>query len=825
MQTTKAEILIPSSTAENDTNLPLAASIGRDFMSLEEYKRKRKFSDTPEPAGDLEKGGKPARPCRYFIQRHDATRLHYDFRLEVDGVLKSWAIPKGPSLDPAQKRLAVQVEDHPLDYGAFEGNIPVGNYGAGSVMLWDTGTFKPVGKIPAAQQIADGELKFELAGEKLHGGFVLIRMKHAKKKEWLLIKHRDEAANETWNIETLDRSISTERTQDQIAALPKGIEPMRATIASLPPGKGWLYEIKWDGVRALCYIEKNRAEFYSRTGERITAQYPELAGFAQALKANSAIVDGEIAALDEQGRPRFQLLQPRIMATGKASIAAASEATPATYFAFDLLYYNGADLRHSSLVKRKKQLQSILSESKHFRYSEHFEDQGKQLLQEAEKRGLEGIMAKRADSLYESKRSTAWLKIKLQHQQEFLICGYTKGERKTFASLMLGVWEAGKLEYCGNVGTGFNEQSLSAIYARLQPLIVAKSAFSAYKLPSNKGITWVKPELVCEVKFAEWTANRHLRAPVFLGLRTDVKSPDCVRETPPAGVQMTNLTKVFYPKHNYTKGDVLAYYDGAAHLLLPFLEQRPLALKRYPNGVDGKFFFQKHPSPAFPQANRAPGETKGDPDFIVCNDLESLRYLVNLGCIDQNPWMSRIGSLDNPDYILLDLDANECPFSMVVKAAQAIRKILDKLELTGYPKTTGGDGMHIYIPVAAKYSYDQARSFAEILSVWVTQKNPELFTTPRSVASRKKGRVYFDYLQIGKGKTISAPYVLRANPDALVATPLDWKEVTAKLSPEKFHLGNALRRFAKKPDLFTGVLRNKQALDVALKHLQALVTA
>ncbi len=770
-------------------------------MDLEEYKRKRKFTETPEPDAAPLKLGKHARACRYFIQRHDATRLHYDFRLEVDGVLKSWAVPKEPTLDPAVKRLAIQVEDHPLAYGAFTGIIPKGNYGAGTVELWDSGTFKPLGTISASQQIADGELKFELSGQKLHGGFALIRMKRAKKNEWLLIKHHD-------NIPQ------------------NNMEPMKAMIADAPPpGKGWFYEIKWDGVRALAYIEDGRAEFYSRKGERITAQYPELAGLAEALRAKTAVLDGEIAALDEQGRPHFQLLQPRIMAAGKASIADAAATTPVTYFAFDLLFLNGTDMRSSPLRRRKEVLKSILTESERFRYSEHFEDQGVQLLQEAGKRGLEGVMAKRADSPYESKRSSNWLKIKLIQQQEFVICGYTKGERKTFASVMLGLYEDGKLEYCGNVGTGFNEKSLSAIYARLQPLVIHKSPFSSYKLPSNKGVIWVKPELVCEVKFAQWTTNRRLRAPVFLGLRPDASPQDCVRETVPVKAPMTNLSKVFYPKHDYTKGDVLDYYEAVADLLLPFLQHRPLALKRYPNGVDGKFFFQKHPSPTFPAALKAPGGKLGAPEFIVCNDRESLLYLVNLGCVDHNPWMSRIGSLDHPDYILLDLDANECSYDMVVKAAQAIRKILDKLEITGYPKTTGGDGMHIYIPIAAEYSYGQARSFAEILSMLVTQNEPGLFTTPRSVASRKKGRVYFDYLQIGKGRTISAPYVLRANPDALVATPLDWKEVTAKLLPEKFHLRNALVRFQKKPELFREVLTNKQSLNGAWKNLQQLVQA
>jgi bifunctional non-homologous end joining protein LigD len=802
-------------------------------MSLDEYKRKRKFSQTPEPPAELAepvKGAKARRPAQYFIQRHDATRLHYDFRLEVDGALKSWAVPKGPSLDPSQKRLAVEVEDHPMEYGTFEGNIPKGNYGGGSVMLWDRGTFTPVGSVPAGEQIAHGELKFELDGEKLHGGFALVRMKGAKNKknQWLLIKHRDESADENWKIETADRSVASNRSQGEIAAPPKpiepNIEPMKAMLAEAPPaGKGWLYEIKWDGVRALGYVRNRAAEFYSRKGERVTSQYPELAGLAKFLRAESAIVDGEIAAVDEKGRPHFQLLQPRIMASSKAAIAEAAANTPVTYYVFDLLEHNGIDLRNKPLIERKKLLKSILSNDERFRYSEHFEDRGEELLAQAREAGLEGIMAKRADSRYESKRSSAWLKIKLVQQQEFVICGYTKGERETFASLMLGVFHKGKLEYCGNVGTGFNEESLNAIHKKLQPLIVPKSPFSNLKLPANKRVTWVKPELVCEVKFSQWTNDWHLRAPVFLGLRPDVSAQDCVREAVHEPVKTTNLAKVFYPKHNYTKGDVLAYYEGVAGLLLPHLQNRPLALKRYPSGVEGKFFFQKHPTAGFPDFLKAQGEHPGDPEFIVCNDRESLLYLVNLGCIDQNPWMSRLGSLDNPDYIVLDLDANECPYSMVVRAAQAVRKILDVLELRSYPKTTGGDGMHIYIPIAPRYTYAQARCFAEILSLLAAQHNPEMFTVPRSVASRRKGRVYFDYMQIGKGKTISAPYVLRAHPDALVATPLDWKEVTAKLSPAKFHLGNALKRFESGNDLFRDVLTNKQALDKPLFKLRALL--
>lgn len=488
----------------------------------------------------------------YFIQRHDATRLHYDLRLEVDGVLKSWAVPKGPSLDPKDKRLAMEVEDHPMDYGSFEGNIPEGNYGAGSVMLWDRGQFEAVGPVPAGEQLAKGELKFDLNGEKLHGGFAIIKMKRPKaaKNEWLLIKHRDEYAVDGWRIEDVDRSITTRRTQNEIAsdapakpadgspiagavraAMPEHIEPMKSFLVDGPPaGKGWLYEIKWDGVRALGYLKSGKLQLYSRKSQPITAQYPEIAHLAEVLQAESAVVDGEIAVVDEQGRPHFQLLQPRIMVSGKAAIAEAAARTPVTYYIFDLLYYNEYDLRKCPLIERKKLLKSILRQNPRFRYSEHFEDKGKELLVKAGEMELEGVMAKRADSLYESKRSPAWLKIKLVQQQEFVICGFTKGERQTFASLILGAYHNGKLEYVGNVGTGFDEAMLNTIYQKLKDLVTPRSPLASYKLPPNKGVTWVKPELVCEVKFAQWTRDRHLRAPVFLGLRPDVDPKDCVRE-------------------------------------------------------------------------------------------------------------------------------------------------------------------------------------------------------------------------------------------------------------------------------------------------------
>jgi bifunctional non-homologous end joining protein LigD len=846
-------------------------------MSLKEYARKRKFENTPEPApAALEPTERTQ--GRLFIQRHDATRLHYDLRLEIGGTLKSWAVPKGPSQVPLSKQLAMHVEDHPLSYGDFEGNIPKGNYGAGSVMLWDYGTFEVLKDGDGEAQLARGDLKFHAHGQKMKGEFALVLMKgRGKGNEWLLIKKRDEFAEEDYDIEALAYSVKTGRTQEEIAQdlpprkksaaakkkaaglkpedlpnakkapMPANIQPMLATLADHPPeGSKWVYEIKWDGVRAICYIEDGRVRMLSRNGNSFDRQYPELSVIPRQIAADTAIIDAEIAVLDEQGRSRFGLIQPRIHQTNANEVAHLARKTPVKMFAFDLLYWNGYDLRNASLLDRKRALAEIVTPSERIQVSEHFLVKGHEILEAARQMGLEGVIAKEATSKYEPKRSRCWLKLKVTGQQEFVICGYTHGERSTFSSLVLGVYDEGELNFAGCVGTGFNDQTLAQIWKKLKPLETTKNPFSK-RIDVLREVTWVEPKLLCEVKFTEWTQDGRLRAPVFIRLRDDKNAEEVVRESAPDELRFpkdkkevsltidgkvlkfTNLDKVWFPQDGFTKRDVLNYYDAVADVMVPHLAGHPLSLKRYPNGIHEDFFFQKDIPGSYPNWLRIEpiySEHRGEPiRFVVADDRATLLFLTNLGCIDQNPWMSHVETLDYPDYILIDLDPQECPFEKILDAMALVKDVLEEIGLKGYPKTTGGDGMHVFVPVEPRYTYEQARSFAEILAQVVIGQRPELFTTPRSVAKRRKGRVYFDYLQISSGKTIAAPYVVRAYDGAPVATPLQWDEVKHGLTPKTFNLTNALDRFKEVGDLFKPVLTNRQKLEPSLKKLAKLVQA
>ncbi len=854
-------------------------SILRDGMSLKEYGRKRSFKKTPEPEPRVQSTS----AGNYFcVQRHDATRLHYDFRLEVDGTLKSWAVPKGPSLEPLAKHLAMHVEDHPIDYGSFEGNIPKGEYGGGSVMLWDRGTFDLLGDAPALAQIERGDFKFRLHGEKLRGEFALVLMRgRGKGNEWLLIKKKDAEAKPGWNIEDHARSVLTGRTQQEIAEnlpagpspnpnpqsrampvgavqspMPKAVSAMLATLATHPPsGDSWLYEVKWDGVRALCFIDLDEADsqlrIFSRTQKRCEQQYPELTVLPRQVKASQAILDGEIAVLDDQGRSSFNLIQPRISVADANAIAHLSRSTPVHLFLFDLLYLDGYDLRGATLDERKGLLAEVVTPSERIHVSDTFTVDGNAMLEAARANGLEGIVAKARASKYEGRRSRDWLKIKINTTDEFVIGGFTHGERDYFSSLVLGRYDGEKLVHTGQVGTGFNEKSLKEIFEKLEPLITKKSPFTG-KVKALRDVTWVKPELVAEIKYLEITPDGLLRAPVFIALRTDkdpkeaqedeeykeheeykaVKGPLIPAKSPAEvtleieghRLKLTNLNKVFYPGEGITKRDVINYYDAVAPLILPHLRDRPLSLKRYPNGINEPFFFQKDAEGKVPDWVRLePIFSEHNQDkihYIICNDRATLVYLANLASIDQNPWMSRIGTLDNPDFALIDLDPTEgCPYNQIVEAARLVKKTLDSIGLAGYPKTTGGDGMHIYIPLEPVYTFEQVRSFAELLSVLVIKQNPDLFTTPRTVSQRKKAKVYFDYLQISSAKTIAAPYVLRAHPGAPVSTPLDWQEVKAGLEPGQFTIHNVLDRFERTGDLFEAVLTKPQRFEPALERV------
>ncbi len=839
-------------------------------MGLKEYVRKRHFDKTPEPKGHEPANKGSGRGGFFCVQRHDATRLHYDFRLEVNGVLVSWAVPKGPSLDPTRKALAMKVEDHPFDYGTFEGNIPAGNYGGGSVMLWDIGTFEVLGDASAQEQLDRGDFKFELHGAKLKGSFAIVHMKHAGKgNEWLLIKKKDEWAVPGYDIDQFAWSIRTKRTQEQIAEnketldvtgiagarkaiLPADLQPMLATaVTKIPSGDQWLYEVKWDGIRALCLIKDGEAQIQSRRGNRCEKQYPELADLPAQVNAKTAWLDGEICILDENGRARFSMIQPRI-AANPGAIPRLAESSPATLFLFDILYVDGYDLRGVALEDRKRILNAVVTPGDHVRLSEAFDTDGQQMFEAASKMGLEGILAKDRHSTYESSRSRSWLKLKVLTEQEFVIAGFTKGERDYFGSLVLGVYQDGKLRHAGQVGTGFDGKLMKAIYERLEPLITKASPFSVKPniRTGLRNVTWVRPEVVCQVRFLEWTNDGILRAPVFVGLREDKPANEVTREEaiePDASpavadgldlagrevttevnghrLKFTNLDKVWFPKDGWKKRDLLEFYDRVSPWLLPHLKDRPLSMKRYPNGIAEEFFFQKNAGSHFPDWMRCEPITEHHPPKInhypMAQDRASLLYLVNLGCIDQNPWMSRAGSLDRPDWMLLDLDPVETSFNQIVDAALLVRELLDGLGLKGYPKTTGGDGMHVYVPLDPIYSFDQVRSFAELLTHLAVIQEPDLFTTPRSVGKRKKGRVYFDYLQIGIGKTIAAPYVVRAYDGAPVATPLDWKEVKHGLQPSDFLISNTIERFNRVGDLFAPVLQGGQKLEDALERMNA----
>jgi bifunctional non-homologous end joining protein LigD len=775
----------------------------------------------------------------------------------MDGVLKSWALPNGPTLDPAIKRLAVHVEDHPLDYGSFEGTIPSGNYGAGSVTLWDRGTYEWMGPKTPEQMWESGDLKLRFHGHKIVGEFALVRTNRAKGKDWLLIKKKDFAVREGWDPEADTRSVlqgpgDISSTEGAVKAeMPASLEPMLATLGSaVPSGSEWLYEVKWDGYRALCFVEGGKVRMVSRRGTNLDKQFASVAqALAQSVKADKAIIDGEVVALDENGNPSFQRLQ-NLTGFGTKPAVKGMTAPFLNFFAFDLLYLNGYDLRKAALIDRRQLLMSILLPSEIVRYSEHFIGKGDELLQAVRAKGLEGIVAKQAPSRYESKRSGSWIKIKVTTQQDFVVCGYILGEREPFGSLVLGYYKDKKLVYAGNAGSGFTQPSLKSVFEKIKPLVTKKAVLS--DVPKDIGeVTWVKPELVCVVKFTSWTNDDRLRAPVFMGLRNEAVPEEVVRETGllpepesqperkretllPADkaevaleveghrLKFTNLNKVFYPADGYTKRDVINFYAAVADLLVPHLQGRPLSLKRYPNGIDQDYFFQKDAT-GFPDwLHRAElADDEESKTRVICDDQASLLYLANLGCVDQNPYMSRMGTLEHPDFILIDLDPYHCGYDRIVEAAQLVREKLRLIGLKGYPKTTGGNGMHVYIPVEPIYSSAQTRQFAEILARWVAAERPDLFTTPRMVSAREKGKVYFDYLQNASGKTISAPYVLRAHPGAPVATPLKWEEVIPGLKPQQFHIANVLRRFERVGDLFSGVLNKPQELGPALERLSA----
>lgn len=851
-------------------------------MALQKYKQKRNFKDTPEPS---ENGNEKKGALKFVVQRHDASRLHYDFRLEMEGVLKSWAVPKGPSLDPQDKRLAMMVEDHPFAYRNFEGVIPEGNYGAGIVEIWDEGTYHALdskdrkeSEKSLLKQLESGSLKFVLHGKKLKGEFALVKMHRPDAENaWLLIKHNDDFATTGYDSEDhvpanskivkkkKAKAPSSKKNREEARVeieasshkaygkdrMPHEVRPMLAKLKDKPfDNEGWIFEVKWDGYRAIAEVEKGKVSLYSRNLISFNDKYPSI---VEALEGfgHDVVLDGEVVVLDENGVSDFQGLQNH-------------EDRPRSdiyYQVFDLLFLDGFDIRSLPLLERKKYLKEIFPQLVNIQYSDHVEKEGKAFFKLAQQQKLEGIIAKKADAPYRTGgRSEEWLKIKSTKRQEAVICGYTapRGSRTGFGALVLGVYEAGELQYIGHTGGGFNQKSIVEVKKMLDELVQEKSPFKK-KVKTNEKVTWIKPELICEVAFAGWTQDMHMRQPIYQGMRTDKKAKDVKREleddstkTPAKiaskplskatklkeeavekkiiqplrqEVKVSNLQKVYWPEEGYTKGDLINYYQEIATYILPYLKDRPQSLHRHPNGINEDSFFQKDMGEGLPDwmttVEVFSESNEKNINYLVCQDADTLMYINNLGCIEVNTWHSRIQDLEHPDYCLIDLDPSDHnSFDEVVETALVVKKYLDMAGAEAYVKTSGSSGIHILIPLGAKYDFDQSKDFAHLICQMVHQDLPKLTSLERSPKARPK-QIYLDYLQNRTGQTVAVPYSVRPKPGATVSTPLEWNEVKKGLHPSQFTIKNIQKRLKAKGDLIIGIMGEGIDMQACLEQLSS----
>jgi bifunctional non-homologous end joining protein LigD len=757
--------------------------------SLREYERKRNFRHTPEPRGGTRarRGG-----LRYVIQKHHARRLHYDFRLELDGALKSWAVPNGPSADPGVKRLAVHVEDHPLEYAKFEGEIPPGHYGAGKVEIWDDGLWRPQGD--ARQGYRKGHLAFELEGKRLHGGWDLVRMRSKPdekgKDNWLLIKRAD-------------KSRPREKKQ-KAAPMPRMLSPQLATLVdAAPAGDDWLYEIKYDGYRMLCRIEGGKARIFSRNGKDWTARFPRHAEAMAKLPVRQAWLDGEMAVFLPDGSTSFQALQNSLDAGAESDIR---------YALFDLLHLDGIDWSRRPLIERKERLSELLEKqrSRLFFYSHHLEGNGKKAWDHACEHELEGIIGKQREAPYTQQRSRSWIKLKCRRGQELVIGGYTEpgGSRSGFGSLLMGVRGEGKdrasamgsLRYVGKVGTGFDARTLAALRKRLESLEQKKSPFAGKV--AEKGAHWVKPALVADIEFAGWTDSGLVRQGAFMGLREDKPAAEVKREEPRkqpkeneednvvAGVKITHPERVLYPALKATKLDLARYYESVADWILPHLRDRPLSLVRCPRGPAHKCFFQRNAHDTMPKRGA----------FIVADTLEAVAQLVQMGVIELHTWGSRAAKPKQPDRMIFDLDPDpDLPWAKVVEGATLVRTLLSELPLVSYVKTTGGKGLHVVAPLKPGHSWKDVKDFALRVAQHMAATLPHHFTASVSKAQRK-GKIFIDYLRNQEWATAVAAYSVRAREQATVSLPVTWDELTSGLKPEEFDLRSVVARLERLED-------------------------
>jgi bifunctional non-homologous end joining protein LigD len=916
-------------------------------MGLNEYRRKRDFQKTPEPRG--KRAARPPARLAFVVQKHDASRLHYDFRLELHGVLKSWAVPKGPDLDPANKRLAMQVEDHPLDYGGFEGIIPQGEYGGGTVMLWDKGVWEPIGD--PAQGFKEGHLKFILRGEKLQGAWMLVRKGGRRAEEgerrWFLFKERDEFARPGESItEEMPLSVTTGRNLDEIAAqsdrvwgsageVPKknrktarkpatqaasdrskrprkpdssgvateGRKAVKATIKSkgprkprvdqsslqkllehpgvrraslpksqhvelatlvdaAPPGDDWVHEIKFDGYRMLCRVDNGKARFISRNGLDWTKKLPELALAAGSLAVEKAMFDGEVVSLKSDGTTSFQSLQ---------NVFQAGRTSELVYYVFDILHVNGCDVTAAPLEVRRDILRLAIAKGTHdsIRYSDSIEGAGPEIIDKACHLHLEGIVSKRRAAPYRPGRGLDWLKVKCSKREEFLIGGFTKpsGRRAHFGALLLGYYDHDKnLIYAGRVGTGFNDKTLAALYEKLSKLVQPRSPYSNLSGTTGEArdVSWVKPALVAEIQFSNWTDERLLRHPSFQGLREDkpaskvihdepislseVKAmdngrktataqPDRKRKSSPsqssrntpavaaagneefAGVRLSHPDKVLYPDRELTKQDLAEYYARVADWMLPHVVDRPLAIVRCPAGSGKPCFFQKHPGDgALDHLRQVNIAQAGAPEFnLAIDDLSGLISLVQMGVLEIHVWGSRTQHLEKPDRLIFDLDPDPAvDWPQVASAARAVRALLQELGLTAFLKTTGGKGLHIVVPVQPRTEWTEAKAFCRAVADFMVRAAPDRFIATMSKAARK-GKIFIDYLRNGRGATAIAPYSTRARPGATVSTPIAWEELKSSLHSDHFTIENLPARLSKlKKDPWLDLAKTKQSITAAM---------
>ena len=974
---------------------------------LSEYRRKRDFTRTSEPSGDgARESSARKKPLRFVIQKHAASHLHFDFRLELGGVMKSWAVPKGPSVDPAVRRLAMEVEDHPIEYNTFEGTIPKGQYGGGTVMLWDRGTYtadESDGDDEATlrREYAAGKMSFTLHGERLHGSFALIRTRSSSDKpQWLLMKHRDEHARPGEDVVAeIVTSVDTGRTMEEIAggksrvwqsnrangkASPKAarrstadaapakpsrrppsrravtsstLEPMYASIGQeIPSGDGWAFEPKYDGIRVLAFVTPRSVKLVTRNGNEKTQQFPEVADSLRRLGESldrSLVLDGEVVALVDGAPGRFQELQSRMHVKEAATVGRHAEESPAAFIAFDLLLDGEDVLLHEPFSVRRKRLVRLWGRRKQrtLILTESAEGDGAAMVERAHEGGWEGVIAKRIDASYEpGVRSRAWLKLKIEHRQEFVIGGFTepRNTREHIGALLLGYFDNDRFIYVGHTGGGFTREGLRAMYDRLKPLIRRTSPFEETP-KTNERAHWVTPKVVVEVKFNEWTVDGKLRQPIYLGTRDDKDARDVGREpesiadksvasltrgrstsrsgqrsgaakgakkkrsgttpgrsgtvrrrsadapararaaarkttakrassrsgrktgqpkaskqsepragrrsattaarTRPASsrkpgaagavvtqlqrfedeggggtltlgggatLDISSLGKVFFPKDGFTKGDIMRYYATVAPHLLPAIADRPLVLKRFPNGITGPSFYQQKAPDEAPPAVRVEtihNEENVEQHRVVGGDLPTLLYTVQLGAISVDPWHGRVGALEYADYTILDLDPGpRAAFARVVDVARWVHEEMEKLGLHGVAKTSGSTGIHIFIPLPPKTPEEAALLVAQLIATRVADAHPREATIERSVKARPPAAVYVDYLQNIRAKTVAAVYAVRAKPGATVSTPLRWEELSPKLDPRAFTIETVPDRLARLGDLWGKAMRRRNSL-------------